>query len=240
MVVLGLSNFRTIQHALRLIQTSTGNNLKPEEIPLEDTSAFDLLRKGRTVGIFQLESAGMTRTLRDLAPSNIGELAAIIALYRPGPMANIDTYIERKHGRSPPEFLHEKLEPILRDTFGVLVYADQVLMIARQFAGYSWDEADSFRKAVGKKIREALVSEREKFVSRSSESGIPQEIAEEVFKLIEPFAGYGFNKSHAAPYAEADAVAEPQADTSPGAGADGRPDDLLRLPPGGSARLRDA
>lgn len=199
--VLGLSNFRTIQHALRLIQTSTGNDLKPEEIPLEDTSAFDLLRKGRTVGIFQLESAGMTRTLRDLAPSNIGELAAIIALYRPGPMANIDTYIERKHGRSPPEFLHEKLEPILRDTFGVLVYADQVLMIARQFAGYSWDEADSFRKAVGKKIREALVSEREKFVSRSSESGIPQEIAEEVFKLIEPFAGYGFNKAHAVSYA---------------------------------------
>jgi DNA polymerase-3 subunit alpha len=199
--VLGLSNFRTIQHALRLIQTSTGNDLKPEEIPLEDTSAFDLLRKGRTDGIFQLESAGMTRTLRDLAPSNIGELAAIIALYRPGPMANIDTYIERKHGRSPPEFLHEKLEPILRDTFGVLVYADQVLMIARQFAGYSWDEADSFRKAVGKKIREALVSEREKFVSRSSESGIPQEIAEEVFKLIEPFAGYGFNKAHAVSYA---------------------------------------
>ena len=199
--VLGLSNFRTIQHALRLIQTSTGKDLQPEEIPLEDTGAFDLLRKGRTVGIFQLESAGMTRTLRDLAPSNIGELAAIIALYRPGPMANIDTYIERKHGRSPPAFLHEKLEPILRDTFGVLVYADQVLMIARQFAGYSWDEADNFRKAVGKKIRKALVSEREKFVARSSESGIPQEIAEAVFKLIEPFAGYGFNKAHAVSYA---------------------------------------
>ena len=199
--VLGLSNFQTIQHALRLIQSSTGQDLKPEEIPLEDTSAFDLLRKGRTVGIFQLESAGMTRTLRDLAPSNIGELAAIIALYRPGPMANIDTYIERKHGRSPPAFLHETLEPILRETFGVLVYADQVLMIARQFAGYSWDEADNFRKAVGKKIRTALASEHEKFVARSVESGIPENIAEEVFELIEPFAGYGFNKAHAISYA---------------------------------------
>ena len=199
--VLGLSNFRTIQHALRLVEQATGRPLAPEDIPLDDDAAFALLRRGRTVGIFQMEGAGMTRTLRDLAPTSIGEVAAIIALYRPGPMANIPTYIDRKHGRSAPTYLHERLEPILRETYGVLVYADQVLLIARNLAGYSWDEADNFRKAVGKKIREALQSEHEKFVTRCGEQGIPTAVAEEVFALIEPFAGYGFNKAHAVSYA---------------------------------------
>ncbi|MDE2769433.1 MAG: DNA polymerase III subunit alpha [Chloroflexota bacterium] len=199
--VLGLSNFRTIQHALRLVEQATGQALAPQDIPLDDDKAFALLRRGRTVGIFQMEGAGMTRTLRDLAPTSIGEVAAIIALYRPGPMANIPTYIDRKHGRSAPEYLHERLEPILRETYGVLVYADQVLMIARHLAGYSWDEADNFRRAVGKKIREALQSEHEKFVARSVQEGIPNHVAEEIFALIEPFAGYGFNKAHAVSYA---------------------------------------
>ena len=199
--VLGLSNFRTIQHALRLVEQATGRALAPEDIPLDDDAAFALLRRGRTVGIFQMEGAGMTRTLRDLAPTSIGEVAAIIALYRPGPMANIPTYIDRKHGRQAPAYLHERLEPILRETYGVLVYADQVLMIARDLAGYSWDEADNFRKAVGKKIREALQSEREKFVEGCDRQGVPTDIAEQVFALIEPFAGYGFNKAHAVSYA---------------------------------------
>ena len=199
--VLGLSNFRTIQHALRLVEQATGQALAPQDIPLDDDKAFALLRRGRTVGIFQMEGAGMTRTLRDLAPTSIGEVAAIIALYRPGPMANIPTYIDRKHGRTAPTYLHERLEPILSETYGVLVYADQVLMIARHLAGYSWDEADNFRRAVGKKIREALQSEHEKFVSRSVQEGIPNDVAEEIFALIEPFAGYGFNKAHAVSYA---------------------------------------
>ncbi|MYD92852.1 MAG: DNA polymerase III subunit alpha [Chloroflexi bacterium] len=199
--VLGLSNFRTIQHALRLVEQATGQALAPQEIPLDDDKAFALLRRGRTVGIFQMEGAGMTRTLRDLAPTSIGEVAAIIALYRPGPMANIPTYIDRKHGRTAPTYLHERLEPILSETYGVLVYADQVLMIARHLAGYSWDEADNFRRAVGKKIREALQSEHEKFVARSVQEGIPNDVAEEIFALIEPFAGYGFNKAHAVSYA---------------------------------------
>ena len=199
--VLGLSNFRTIQHALRLVEQATGQPLAPQDIPLDDDKAFALLRRGRTVGVFQMEGAGMTRTLRELAPTSIGEVAAIIALYRPGPMANIPTYIDRKHGRLAPTYLHERLEPILRETYGVLVYADQVLMIARDLAGYSWDEADNFRRAVGKKIREALQSEHEKFVSRCIQEGIPTEVAEEVFALIEPFAGYGFNKAHAVSYA---------------------------------------
>ena len=199
--VLGLSNFRTIQHALRLVEQATGQPLAPQDIPLDDDKAFALLRRGRTVGVFQMEGAGMTRTLRELAPTSIGEVAAIIALYRPGPMANIPTYIDRKHGRLPPTYLHERLEPILRETYGVLVYADQVLLIARHLAGYSWDEADNFRRAVGKKIREALRSEHEKFVSRCGQEGIPTEVAEEIFALIEPFAGYGFNKAHAVSYA---------------------------------------
>ena len=199
--VLGLSNFRTIQHALRLVEQATGQPLAPQDIPLDDDKAFALLRRGRTVGVFQMEGAGMTRTLRELAPTSIGEVAAIIALYRPGPMANIPTYIDRKHGRSAPAYLHERLEPILRETYGVLVYADQVLMIARDLAGYSWDEADNFRRAVGKKIREALQSEHEKFVTRCVQEGIPTEVAEEIFALIEPFAGYGFNKAHAVSYA---------------------------------------
>ncbi len=199
--VLGLSNFRTIQLALRLVAETAGRQLTPEDIPLDDDAAFALLRRGRTVGVFQLEGAGMTRTLRDLAPTSIGELAAIIALYRPGPMANIETYIERKHGRSEPTYLHPQLELLLRETYGVLVYADQVLLIARELAGYSWDEADNFRKAVGKKIREVLQREHETFVTRCVGRGVPQHVAEQVFELIEPFAGYGFNKSHAVSYA---------------------------------------
>ncbi|MDE2902301.1 MAG: DNA polymerase III subunit alpha, partial [Chloroflexota bacterium] len=199
--VLGLSNFRTIQHALRLVEQATGEALAPQDIPLDDDKAFALLRRGRTVGIFQMEGAGMTRTLRELAPTSIGEVAAIIALYRPGPMANIPIYIDRKHGRTAPTYLHERLKPILSETYGVLVYADQVLMIARHLAGYSWDEADNFRRAVGKKIREALQSEHEKFVARSVQEGIPNDVAEEIFALIEPFAGYGFNKAHAVSYA---------------------------------------
>ena len=199
--VLGLSNFRTIQHALRQIEADSGDAIEPEQIPLDDDSAFAMLRQGRTVGVFQLEGGGMTRTLLDLQPGSIDELAAIIALYRPGPMAHIPRYIERKHGRVAPTYPHPKLEPILRDTHGVLVYADQVLQIARELAGYSWDEADAFRRAVGKKIRAALDREHERFVSRSVERGIDESVAEEVFALIEPFAGYGFNKAHAISYA---------------------------------------
>ena len=126
-----------------------------------------MLRAGRTVGMFQLESSGMTSTLRRLQPTTIDDLAAIIALYRPGPMQHIDRYIDTMHGREQPVYPHPKLEPILRETHGVLVYADQVLRVVRELAGYDWDEADRFRKAVGKKIRAALEKERAEFIERA-------------------------------------------------------------------------
>ena len=160
-----------------------------------------MLRAGRTVGMFQLESSGMTSTLRRLQPTTIDDLAAIIALYRPGPMQHIDRYIDTMHGRVQPTYPHEKLEPILRETHGVLVYADQVLRVVRELAGYDWDEADRFRKAVGKKIRAALEKERTEFIERATANGLAPDVAEDVFGLIEPFAGYGFNKAHAVSYA---------------------------------------
>ena len=199
--ILGLSNFRTITHALEMIRHETGEAITPQGIPLDDSRAYEMLCAGRTVGIFQLEGSGMTSTLRRLQPSSIDDLAAIIALYRPGPMQHIDRYIETKHGREHPVYPHPKLEPILRETHGVLVYADQVLRVVRELGGYDWDEADRFRKAVGKKIRAALEKEREEFIVRASGNGLAPVVAEEVFGLIEPFAGYGFNKAHAVSYA---------------------------------------
>ena len=199
--VLGLSTFRTIQHALRLVEADSGRALAPQDIPLDDDKAFALLRAGRTAGVFQLEGSGMTRTLIDLQPSSIDDLAAIIALYRPGPMANIAQYIATKNDPSEASYLHPKLEPILGETYGVLVYVDQVLRVVREIAGYDWDEADRFRYAVGKKIRKALEQEHEQFVARSVANGLSEELAEQIFALIEPFAGYGFNKAHAVSYA---------------------------------------
>lgn len=199
--ILGLSNFRTITHALELIRQDTGEGITPQSIPLDDDRAYAMLRAGRTVGIFQLEGGGMTSVLRRLQPTSIGDLAAIIALYRPGPMQHIDRYIDTMHGRERPVYPHPKLEPILRETHGVLVYADQVLRVVRELGGYDWDEADRFRKAVGKKIRAALEKEREEFLKRAIANGIEPSAAEAVFGIIEPFAGYGFNKAHAVSYA---------------------------------------
>ncbi len=199
--VLGLSTFRTIQHALRLVEADSGRALAPQDIPLDDDEAFALLRAGRTAGVFQLEGSGMTRTLIDLQPSSIDDLAAIIALYRPGPMANIAQYIATKNDPNEVSYLHPKLEPILGETYGVLVYVDQVLRVVREIAGYDWDEADRFRYAVGKKIRKALEQEHEQFVARSVGNGLSEDLAEQIFALIEPFAGYGFNKAHAVSYA---------------------------------------
>ncbi len=200
---LGLKTLTIIDHTLKMIKKYEGVNLDLNNIPLNDTKTFELLRKGETDGVFQLESQGMKELLRRLKPSDFNDLIAVLALYRPGPLEGglVDQYIETKHGRRKPEYLHPLLEPILKETYGVIVYQEQVMEIARAFAGYTLGEADLLRRAIGKKEKELMESLRGEFVSRSVERGIPEEIAKKVFDLIEKFAHYGFNKSHSAAYA---------------------------------------
>ena len=197
---LGLSNLTILARTRDLISKRTGQHLSLTDIPLNDAKTFDLLSNGETVGVFQLESSGMTRYIQDLKPSSLGDVAAMIALYRPGPMEHIDTFIEAKHGRSEAYYPHDDLEEILRETYGVIVFQDQVLYIARRFAGYSLGEADVVRKAMGKKIPEIMVEERQRFMDGALEQGYSQDIANRVFELIEPFAGYAFNKAHSISY----------------------------------------
>src|SRR5207302_4966172 len=152
-------------------------------------------------GIFHLESQGMRRALLDMRPDRFEDIIALVALYRPGPMANIPTYCARKHRMEEPDYIHPKLEPILHETFGVIVYQEQVMQAAQLLAGYSLGEADLLRRAMGKKIRSEMLAQRDRFVSGCVERGIEQSQAEMIFELLERFADYGFNKSHAAAYA---------------------------------------
>jgi DNA polymerase-3 subunit alpha len=200
---LGLKTLTIIDHTLKLIKKYEGIELDLNNIPPDDQKTFELLRKGETDGVFQLESSGMKELLRRLKPSDFNDLIAVLALYRPGPLESglVDQYIETKHGRRKPEYLHPLLEPILKETYGVIVYQEQVMEIGRAFAGYTLGEADLLRRAIGKKEKELMESLREEFVRRSVERGIPEEIAKKVFDLIEKFADYGFNKSHSAAYA---------------------------------------
>ena len=199
--ILGLSNLSILANALELIARTHGVRLKPSEIPLDDRAAFDLLSRGDTVGVFQLEGSGMTRSIKDLKPSSLGDVAAMIALYRPGPMEHIDTFIDAKYGRIAVTYPHPSLEDILRETYGVIVYQDQVFHIAQSFAGYTMGEADILRKAMGKKVPEIMAEERGKFMSGALANGHSDSEAEQVFSLVEPFAGYGFPKAHAVSYA---------------------------------------
>jgi DNA polymerase-3 subunit alpha len=200
---LGLKTLTIIDHTLKLIKRYEGIDININDIPLDDEKTFELLRKGETDGVFQLESDGMKELLRRLKPTDFNDLIAVLALYRPGPLEGglVDQYIETKHGRRKPEYLHPLLEPILKETYGVIVYQEQVMEIARALAGYTLGEADLLRRAIGKKEKDLMESLREEFVSRSVERNIPREIAEKVFDLIEKFADYGFNKSHSAAYA---------------------------------------
>ena len=158
-------------------------------------------RAAEAVGIFQLESQGMRRALLDMRPDRFEDIIALVALYRPGPMANIPTYCSRKHGREQPDYIHPKLEPVLRETFGVIVYQEQVMQAAQMLSGYSLGEADLLRRAMGKKIRSEMQQQRSRFVTGCVERGIEKGQAEAIFELLERFADYGFNKSHAAAYA---------------------------------------
>ncbi len=194
---LGLANLTILGKAAELIE----GGLDLEAIPDGDAAAAQLLAEGRTFGVFQLEGGGMRRWVQELQPSDIRELAAMIALYRPGPMEHIPRYIDVKYGRAEAHYPHEDLAPVLDETYGVITYQDQVLEIARTFAGYTLGQADVMRKAMGKKIADVMLSERERFISGAIEKGYDQRLAEQLFDLIEPFAGYAFNKAHAFSYA---------------------------------------
>ena len=197
---LGLSNLTILARTRDLITKSLGRQITLADIPLDDAKTFEMLSRGETVGVFQLEGAGMTRYIKELKPSSLGDVAAMIALYRPGPMEHIGTFIDAKFGRAEPSYPDPAFEKILEETYGVAVYQEQVLHMVRTFAGYSLGEADNVRKAMGKKIPEIMAQEREKFVSRARGQGFTEELAEEVFGIIEPFAGYAFNKAHSVCY----------------------------------------
>ena len=159
-----------------------------------------MLSRGETLGVFQLESDGMRRVCTELRPSDLADIIALVALYRPGPMELIPQYIAAKHGRVIPTYIHPKLEPILRDTYGIPVYQEHVMQIARDIAGFSMGQADELRKVMGKKLKDKMPVYRQKFIDGAQEQGIDGELAAKIFEFVEPFAGYGFNKSHAAAY----------------------------------------
>ncbi|HXL69536.1 MAG TPA: DNA polymerase III subunit alpha, partial [Xanthobacteraceae bacterium] len=197
---LGLKTLTVIEAAARLL-ARRGVQMDIQKIPLDDKKSYDLLSRGETVGVFQIESTGMRKALVDMRPDRLEDIIALVALYRPGPMANIPTYNMRKHGQERPDYIHPKLEPILKETFGVIIYQEQVMQIAQLLAGYSLGEADLLRRAMGKKIRKEMQEQRQRFVSGAVERGVELAQAEHIFELLARFADYGFNKSHAAAYA---------------------------------------
>jgi DNA polymerase-3 subunit alpha len=197
---LGLTTLSVLQTAIRLV-ARRGIDLDLLSIPLDDAESYAMLARGETVGIFQVEGQGMRRALIDMRPDRFEDIIALVALYRPGPMANIPTYCARKHGREQPEYIHPKLEPVLRETFGVIVYQEQVMEAARRLSGYSLGEADLLRRAMGKKIRSEMEAQRKRFVEGALKDGTEKGQAEPIFELLARFADYGFNKSHAAAYA---------------------------------------
>ncbi|MDP2708607.1 MAG: DNA polymerase III subunit alpha [bacterium] len=198
---LGLKNLTIIESAIKIIKNTRGAEIEIDKIPQDDKLTYKLFQAGETTGVFQFESSGMKRYLRELKPTDFEDIIAMVALYRPGPMEWIPDYINGKHGRKRPGYLHPKLEPILAKTYGVAIYQEQVMRMARDLAGFSMGEADVLRKAMGKKIPKLLNEQKEKFIEGCVRNGIASQLAEKVFSFIEPFAGYGFNRSHAACYA---------------------------------------
>ena len=198
---LGLKNLTIIQNALNIIKKTTGNEINIDALPLDNEKTFELLQKGDTTGVFQLESSGMKRYLKQLKPTVFEDIIAMVALYRPGPMEWIPDFIGGKHGTKKIEYLHPKLQPILENTYGVAVYQEQVMQISRELAGFTPGEADVLRKAMGKKIHEMIQEQKKKFIEGCIANKLTKSLAEKVFSFIEPFAGYGFNRSHAACYA---------------------------------------
>ncbi len=199
--LLGLKNLTIIEDTVRLIRELHGETIDISHLPLNDKQAFDLLQRGDTTGIFQLESSGMRHYLKDLKPTELEDIIAMVALYRPGPMELIPSFINRKFGKEKVAYIHPQLEPILKNTYGIGVYQEQMMRIARDLAGFTLAEADTLRKAIGKKIKALLDAQKERLVKGMVANGIDPKIAKEIWELFPPFARYGFNRSHAACYA---------------------------------------
>ncbi|MBU2464672.1 MAG: DNA polymerase III subunit alpha, partial [Candidatus Edwardsbacteria bacterium] len=198
---LGLKNLTIIKNVMRIVRKTKDVEIDLDKIPFDDEKVFELLRAGNTSGVFQLEGEGMTRYVKELQPTVFNDISAIIALFRPGPIELIPEFIARKHGRKKIEYLHPKLEPILNDTYGIAVFQEQVLQIARDLCGFTLGEADVLRKAIGKKIPKLLAEQKDKFLKGAISNGISQDIAEKLFHFVEPFALYGFNRAHTTSYA---------------------------------------
>ncbi|NSM56268.1 DNA polymerase III subunit alpha [Wolbachia endosymbiont of Atemnus politus] len=197
---LGLGTLTLIDHVCRLVNRD-GKKIDISLVPLNDQRTYEMLSKGDSIGVFQLESSGMREALIKLKPDCIEDIIALISLYRPGPMDNIPTYIARKHGLEKPDYIHPLLEGVLKETFGVIIYQEQVMEIARILSGYSLAEADLLRRAMGKKIKQEMDKQRELFIHGATKNGVDYDRASYIFDLVAKFAGYGFNKSHAAAYA---------------------------------------
>ncbi len=203
MDMLGLRTLTVIADAIRLIKESSGEIVDIDEVPLDDPKTFDLLVRGEGVGVFQLESSGMRNLLRDLKPEVFDDLIALVALYRPGPLGSgmVEDFIKSKHGEKTVEYLHPILEPILKDTYGVILYQEQVMRIASDMGGFTLGEADLLRRAMGKKKPEIIANLKAQFIEGAAKNNIDESISKQIFELMEYFAGYGFNKSHSAAYA---------------------------------------
>lgn len=198
---LGLKNLTILETTAALVKRTRGLVFDVDHLPVDDDAAFVLLQRGETMGIFQLESQGMTRYLKELKPTELEDIIAMVSLYRPGPMELLPDYIARKHGSKRVEYLHPRLKPITEKTYGVMVYQEQLMQMARDLAGFTLSEADTLRKAVGKKIKKLLDEQRSKLIAGMGKNGIKAATAEKIWTWVEPFARYAFNRSHAACYA---------------------------------------
>jgi DNA polymerase III subunit alpha len=197
---LGLSNLTILRQAVDNVRRERGIEIDLDAIPLDDAKTFELLASGETTGIFQLESAGMRRYIRDLRPTSVYDLAAMVALYRPGPMDNIPAYIRRKHGQEPVTYLHPLLEPYLEKTYGIFVYQEDIMSAAIALGGFTGPEADTLGYAIRKKKSSVLRAQKERFVTQAAERGVAPQVIDQVFAAFEPFERYGFNKAHATCY----------------------------------------
>ncbi|MGH7935914.1 MAG: DNA polymerase III subunit alpha, partial [Chthoniobacterales bacterium] len=197
---LGIRNLAILADSVEIVEATRGKTIDIENVPVDDKKTFEMLARGETEGTFQLGGSGMTRYLKELRPTTIHDINAMVALFRPGPMESIPAYIERKHNPALISYLDPRMKNILDRSHGVITYQDDVLLIAVEIAGYSWLEADALRKAMGKKIPAEMEAQREKLIAGAVTNGLSKEKSEKLWKLIEPFAAYGFNKAHAASY----------------------------------------